>query len=139
VDDERAGNSQYHFIDHLIMGLPRKLGSILSQLWTGHALLAKHLHCIGINNSPICPACLQGEESVQHFLLHCPAHHRARQMLCNNTGGRNIDITKLLTSPKTLCTLFRYVAKTGHFHSTFGEIPTLKKTQQREGEQGDRR
>jgi hypothetical protein len=88
----------------LITGLPRKLASILSQLWMGHTPLAKHLHSIGINASPICPECLQGEESVQHFLLHCPAHQGARQTLCSNTGSRNVNIT-LFTSPKTLYAL----------------------------------
>jgi hypothetical protein len=116
----------------LITGLPRKLASILTQLQMGHAPLAKHLHHIGTSDSPICPACLQSDESVQHFMLHCPAHLGPQQMLQNNTGNRNIDLTKLLTSaaPKTQRALFKYIAKTGRFHNTFGELPTLKKTQQ---------
>jgi hypothetical protein len=109
----------------LITNLPRKLASILTQLRTGHAPLAKHLHRIGKNDSPICPACQQGEESIQHFLLHCPAHQKARQTMRNNTGGRDINITKLLTTPRTLRALFKFVAETGRFHNTFGELPTL--------------
>jgi len=58
----------------LITNLPRKLTSILTHLQTRHAPLAKHLHHIGKSSSPICPACQQGKESIQHFLLHCPAH-----------------------------------------------------------------
>jgi hypothetical protein len=54
--------------------LPRTLTSILTQLQTGHAPLAKHLHRIKKTDSPMCPACLQGTETVQHFMLHCPAH-----------------------------------------------------------------
>ena len=38
--------------------------SILTQLRTGHAPLAKHLFCIGKVNSPICPECQQSEEPV---------------------------------------------------------------------------
>jgi hypothetical protein len=48
----------------LITNIPRKLISILTQLQTGHAPLAKHLHCIGKRNSPTCPACQHGEESI---------------------------------------------------------------------------
>ena len=112
------------YID-LVTTLPRKLASILSQLRTGHAPLAKHLHHIGKTNSLICPACQQSNETVQHFMLHCPAHQAARQTLRNSTGGRNIDITKLLTSPKTLHALFKYVAETGRFHNTFRDLPEL--------------
>jgi hypothetical protein len=70
----------HKYID-LITTLPRKLASILSQLRTGHTPLAKHLHRIGKMNSPICPACQQSEETVQHFMLHCLAHQAARQTL----------------------------------------------------------
>jgi len=84
----------------LITQLPRKFASIQSQLRTGHAPLAKHLHCIRKLDSPICPTCQQAEETIQHFMLHCPAHNAAKQTLQNNTGGRNINITKLLTMPK---------------------------------------
>jgi len=66
---------------NLVTKLPRKLASILSQLKMGHAPLAKHLHHMGKTNSPICPACLQSEETVHHFMLHCPAHQAARQTL----------------------------------------------------------
>jgi zinc-binding in reverse transcriptase len=82
--------------------LPKKLSTILTQLRTGHAPLAKHLHRIKKADSPICPACLQNSETIQHFMLHCPAHQEARQRLRNNTGGRDINIAKLFTSPKLL-------------------------------------
>ena len=101
----------------LITNLPRRLASILTQLRTGHAPLAKHLHRIKKRDSPICPACLQRPETVQHFLLHCPAHKDARQALRNSTGGRNIDIKKLFTRPNMLQALFKYVADTGRFHT----------------------
>jgi hypothetical protein len=59
-------------------------------------------------------------------MLHCPAHNTARQTLHNSTGGRNIDITKLLTMTKTLRALFTYIAEMGRWHSTFGELPSLE-------------
>ena len=58
----------------LTLKLPRKLTTILTQLRTGHAPLAKHLHHIKKADSPMCPTCLQNSESIQHFMLHCPAH-----------------------------------------------------------------
>jgi len=116
---------------NLITDLPQKVASILLQLRTGHAPLAKHLHCIGKSDSPICPACQQSKETIQHFLLHCMTHQAARQALRNSTGGRDVNITQLLTMPKTLPALSHYIAMTGQFHNTFGDIPTLSKEQQR--------
>jgi len=110
----------------LITPLPRKLTSTLLQLRTGHVPLAKHLHHIRKADSLTCPACQQAKETIQHFLLHCPAHNTARQTLHNNTGGRSIDITKLLTTPKTLCALFLYITETGRWQSTLGKLPTLE-------------
>jgi hypothetical protein len=59
--------------------------------------------------------------------------------LRNNTGGRDINITKLLTTPKTLHALFKYMAETRRFHSTFGDIPLLDEEHQRGDRQGDGR
>ena len=100
----------------LIANLPRWLASTLTQLRTGHAPLAKHLHWIKKGDSPICTACLQRPETVQHLLLHCPAHWEARQALQNNTRGRNIDIKKLLTTPNTLKHMLKFITNTGRFH-----------------------
>jgi len=110
----------------LITPLSRKLTSILSQLRMGYVPLAKHPHCISKADSPTCPACQQAKETTQHFLLHCPAHNAARQSLCNNMGGRSIDITKLLTTLKTLCALFLYIMETGRWQNSFGKLPTLE-------------
>jgi hypothetical protein len=73
----------------------------------------------------MCPACLQGTETVQHFMLHCPAHREVRQTLRNSTGGRDINIPKLLTTAKSLRAIFRYVADTGHFHNDLDQIPSV--------------
>jgi hypothetical protein len=99
---------------------------------TGHAPLAKHLYRIGKANSPTCPACQQHEEMIEHLLLHCPAHQDARQVLRSKVEGRNIIIAKLLTTLKTLWPLFCFIAATGRFRNTFGEVPTL----QEEGRRG---
>ena len=129
--DPAAPSSKY--VD-LITGLPRKHASILTQLRTGHAPLAKHLFRIGKADSPICPACQQADETIQHYILHCPAHQAARQNLRNSTGGRDINITKLFTTRKTLRALFRYAAETGRWRGTFGELPELNEEQGKERE-----
>jgi hypothetical protein len=67
-------------------------------------------------------------------MVHCSAHHQARQRLRNSTGGRDINIKKLLSTPKTMRALFQFIAETQRFHSTFGDIPTL--TQEREERRG---
>ena len=106
--------------------LPRKLTSILTQLRTGHAAQAKHLHRIKKADSPICPACLQRPETVQHLVLHCPAHQAARHTLRTKTGGQDIKIAKILTTAKYLRALFRFIAQTGRFHNNLDLIPLLQ-------------
>lgn len=110
----------------LIANLPRRLASTLTQLRTGHAPLAKHLHRIKKADSPICPACLQSPETVHHLILHCPAHKNARERLRNKTGRRNIDIPKLLTKSDNLRALFKFISETGRFHKSLDNaiVPT---------------
>ena len=109
----------------LMAQLPRKLTNILTQLRTGHAPLAKHLHYIKKTDSPLCPACLQNTESVQHFLLHCTAHQEARQRMWHNTGGHNINLSRLFTTAKSLRILFWFIAETGRFHNDLELLPYL--------------
>jgi hypothetical protein len=110
----------------LITPLPRKAASILTQLRTGHAPLAKHLHRIGKADSPICPTCRQNDESVQHYILHCTAYNQARQKLRNDTGGRDINIKELLSRPKTMRALFQFIATTQRFQNVYGDVPALR-------------
>jgi hypothetical protein len=71
-------------------------------------------------------------------MLHCQAHWAARQKLQNSTGGRDINLTKLFTTTKTLHALFTFIAETGSWHSTFGDLLTLEE-EQRRGEQREGR
>ena len=105
----------------------------------GHVPLAKHLFHIRKIDSPTCPACQQSEETVQHFILHCTAHQAARQALRNSIGGRNIDITRILTSPKSLQALFKYVAETDHLNSMFGTLSEMREEKEEGGRGQGRR
>jgi ribonuclease HI len=103
--------------------LPRSLAVLLIQLRTGHVPLAKHLHKIQKADSPICPRCRQADESVAHFLLHCTAHADARRELHRAAGPNARVLSKLLGSPKLLPHLFRFLGRTGRFHSVHGTLP----------------
>ncbi|KAJ7271397.1 hypothetical protein B0H12DRAFT_1003869, partial [Mycena haematopus] len=92
----------------------------LLQLRTGHVPLAKHLHRIRKADSPICPLCRQADESVAHFLLHCPHHDAARQALYAKVGPASLSIRHLLGTGKILPHLFRFLSSTSRFHSVHG-------------------
>ena len=100
---------------NLISSLPRKATSIITQLRTGHAPLTKYLFRIRKASSPICPACQQSPKTIQHLIFHCPAHHQARQALCYELEGNSISMKRLLTRPKPLKALSKYIACTKRF------------------------
>ncbi|KDR70527.1 hypothetical protein GALMADRAFT_37353, partial [Galerina marginata CBS 339.88] len=90
------------------------------QLRTGHAPLAKHLHRIGKIDSPQCPCCRQEEETVHHFLIRCPAHRAARSTMIREAGRAAASMTELLSQPKLLPALFKFIAKSGRLRAVFG-------------------
>ncbi len=65
--------------------------AIISRLLTNHIELNLFLHIFQMKDtngeivdSPICDQCQTGaNESVEHFLMHCPSYHEQRQMLMN--------------------------------------------------------
>ncbi|KAJ6483777.1 hypothetical protein C8R47DRAFT_925726, partial [Mycena vitilis] len=56
----------------LTKSLPRKHASLLFQLRSRHAPLARHLHRLTKAPSPNCPCCGLHDETVDHFLHFCP-------------------------------------------------------------------
>jgi ribonuclease HI len=109
----------------LITKLPKKHAAILIQLRTGHIGLNAHLNRIRRTDSPLCPCCRRQDETVEHFLLHCPAHHAARSTLTDRTGPDSRNIKKLLAKPEYLPHLFRFIAATERMRQIFGDIPDL--------------
>jgi ribonuclease HI len=103
----------------LVQQLPRTKASLLLQLRTGHAPLNKHLHRIHRADSPLCPACQLEEETVHHFIITCPARQKHRTPLEIALRRDARSITKLLTSPKAIPLLFRYIHETGRFRNVF--------------------
>jgi ribonuclease HI len=103
--------------------------SILTQLRTGHVGLNQHLHRIGKAASPTCPLCRRHNETVMHYLLHCPAHEPQRRRLRTAMKRDAGSMSKMLTVRKHLPALFRFVAETERFAQTFPHIPELELTQ----------
>ena len=66
--------------------MPKDQSAVLVQLRTGHIALNHHLHRIGKADAPTCPCCMRADETVQHFLFHCPAHAIARRGLTQDAG-----------------------------------------------------
>jgi hypothetical protein len=122
VDDSLPSNK----FRKLTAALPRKHASLLFQLRSHHAPLAKHLHRLNKLPSSNCPCCGQHDETVEHFLHFCPAHDAARRQL--RAANRLAAFTKhLLSDPDLLPLLFRYIQRTGRFHSVFGDFKQLEK------------
>jgi ribonuclease HI/endonuclease/exonuclease/phosphatase family metal-dependent hydrolase len=111
--DPRAPSTSYV---KLISPLPRRAASLITQIRTGHIPVAKYLHRIGKVPSPTCPACKQETETIQHFILQCPAHERARQALRYEVGSRDINITRLTTKKKPIKALIKFIAETGRWN-----------------------
>jgi hypothetical protein len=101
----------------------RKHASLLFQLRSGHAPLNTHLHRIQKADSPICPCCHQHNETVMHYVMHCPAHKNARREMIRAGGRGARDLPKLLTEPKLFPHFFRFIGHSGCMRSVFGEIP----------------
>ena len=60
-----------------LLSLSRKNLRRMSGILTGHCFLNKHLHTIGLTNTPLCEKC--GDiETAEHFLCKCPAYISAR-------------------------------------------------------------
>ncbi|EED83187.1 predicted protein [Postia placenta Mad-698-R] len=93
--------------------LSKNQTSILIQLRTGHAPLQQHLFRLRKAESAMCPTCGTNEETVIHYLLHCPTWKRARAPLRRALPAFRTLLRILLSSPEALPTLFGYIKATG--------------------------
>lgn len=100
--------------------LSKNQTSILIQLRTGHAPLQQHLFRLRKAESAMCPTCGTNEETVIHYLLHCPTWKRARAPLRRALPAFRTLLRTLLSSPEALPTLFGYIKATGRFAAGTG-------------------
>ena len=68
---------------------------ILTQIITGHANLKRHKHLMGLEDTPTCPACEEGEETPQHMLTECPAYAVSRLEIFNTHSIQLGDLPRL--------------------------------------------
>ena len=109
----------------LIAKLPRKHAAILFQLRTGHTPLAKHLFHLGKADTPICPSCRMHDNTVDHFLLFCPAHDNVRRLMLHEGGLDTQHKARLLSQSALLPHLFCYIARSGRLQAVYGDLPDL--------------
>ncbi|KAJ7187284.1 hypothetical protein C8R46DRAFT_879917 [Mycena filopes] len=121
--DNSAPSSKFR---KLTAPLPRKHASLLFQLRSHHAPLAKHLFRLKKVPSPICQCCGACEETIDHFLHHCSAHAHARRLL-RQTNRHAAFTNHLLTDPKLLPDFFQFVQRTGRFHAVYGDFKELER------------
>lgn len=88
--------------------LPRKHGTLLFQLRTGHIALNKHLHRIARAPSATCQERNAHEETVHHFLLVCPKYARQRNALSMEIGPRQLNVKYLLSESKRIRATLKY-------------------------------
>ncbi|KDQ52345.1 hypothetical protein JAAARDRAFT_138694, partial [Jaapia argillacea MUCL 33604] len=81
-----------------------------------------HLHRINCIESLKCPKCHTHDETVEHFLLFCPAYARQQHILDRTLRAKGRDLGFLLTNPKAFMPLFRYISGTKRFEKAFDGI-----------------
>ena len=101
-----------------IIKQPRKMVNLITQLYTGHATLKRHLNLMAIEDDGRCNQCNEEntEETVQHYLAECPAFSRSRR---NSLGYISLTINEL---PKLKLTkVLKYVKDTKRFEQNEDE------------------
>ncbi|KAF8984150.1 hypothetical protein BDQ17DRAFT_1260931, partial [Cyathus striatus] len=92
----------------------------------GHIALNRHLHRIGKVESPLCDKCaLHSPETVEHYLLRCPAYRQHRTPLEAQCAPRRqrLSLRRILSNPEHLAALATYVNATGRLRQMLGVIP----------------
>ena len=81
-----------------------------------------HLFRISRAEAPNCKACNAATESVHHFVMMCPAYASERRKMVHEGGRGTLVLVKLMKEEKMIAHLFRYVARTGRFRDTAGDL-----------------
>lgn len=94
--------------------LPRQASSLISQLRIAHVPLNRYLFRFKRVDNPRCPACGELSETVEHYLLECPAHTRERWTL-RKAIKKRLSIILLLGDHKYTLALKNYLEATQRF------------------------
>lgn len=118
--------------------LSRSAASLLVQLRMGHVPLNQYLYRFKRAESPLCPMCNGEEETVSHWLHHCPAYEGHRAAIRQALGDMANSTSRLLSDPKAIPHLVGYINATRRFESPHGviTIPEFPKKKKKKGGKG---
>lgn len=94
--------------------LSRQAASLIAQLRISHAPLNGYLYRFKRVDNPRCPACGETEETVEHFLLHCPTYAHERWALEKSIKCKP-NLKTLLGDRKATLPLKNYIHATHRF------------------------
>jgi hypothetical protein len=98
--------------DHRIS---RRMASTIFQLRVGHVPLNSYLHRFGKVDSAQCPACGEGRETADHFILRCPGYAHERWALLKHFRDGTPKLADVLSNPKAVIPLINYIEATRRF------------------------
>lgn len=79
---KKFGIEPNHSASLKLVNMNRRALKCTIDILTGHCALQKHLHTLGLANSPLCLNCGEEEqEDVEHFLCSCEAFSRVRKSI----------------------------------------------------------
>jgi ribonuclease HI len=96
-------------------GISRQTASLIFQLRVGHAPLNNYLHRFKKVDSPRCPACGEGKETVEHFIKRCPSYAHERWALMKHYRLSDPNMEDILSNPETIIPLVNFIEATGRF------------------------
>ncbi|KAJ8919463.1 hypothetical protein NQ315_016563 [Exocentrus adspersus] len=77
-----------------LLNLGRRALNQMVGILTGHCRLRRHLHLMGIEESPLCPECGEGEDTPIHLLGHCIAFGRLRHKVLYHSQVHSIVLDR---------------------------------------------
>lgn len=83
-----------------LIALSKNNSRIITRVLTGHCLLNKHAHSIGLTDSPLCRFCEEADETPLHILCDCGPWMRSRSQLLGSHLLSPEDVKKI--KPKDL-------------------------------------
>ncbi|KJA25254.1 hypothetical protein HYPSUDRAFT_135005, partial [Hypholoma sublateritium FD-334 SS-4] len=102
----------------------------ITQLRTEHIPLAAYLHRFNLAESPTCQQCLEGTETVAHYLKNCKAYKKQRRALKFAIGQATDVGTHLLGTRKNMRHILKYVHDTKRFAESHGDLRPEPQAQQ---------
>jgi hypothetical protein len=100
--------------------LSRDAASRIAQIRLTHLPVNQYLKRIGKVNMARCPACGADEETIEHFLLHCPSYAFERWALAQQVKKRRklMSMQTLLETPELMLPIANYIDASSRFKTT---------------------